>query len=129
MAKLELKGMILTVNQPETVGEKNTKKQTFILKIPAYRDEYGDIRGKDEEWEIAVMGDNVDKFAMTRDHQGKKAKCSIYLNGQKYTKKSDNTEGWIINATLAEITYADATAAAPAQTQTASGTGAEPKPW
>lgn len=103
MAKVELKGYVLIVNQPEEVGEKKTKKQTVILKVPAYRDEFGDTKGQDEEWPLDIMGDNVAKFNLTTEAQGKRAKCTVYVNGNKFIKKSDNTEGWTINARLGAI--------------------------
>ena len=100
MAKIELKGYILTVNQPETVGDKNTPKQTIIFKVPGYVDSFGDKVGRDEEWPLDVIGDNVAKLGMKRDHEGKKAKCIVYVSGQKFIKKADQTEGWTLNATL-----------------------------
>ncbi|RQO65103.1 hypothetical protein DBR40_24850 [Pedobacter sp. KBW01] len=126
MAKIELKGYILTVNQPETVGEKNTAKQTIIFKVPGYVDGFGDKKGQDEEWPLDILGDNVSKLNMTRDHQGKKAKCIVYVNGQKFTRKTDNTEGWIINAKLHEIQVFDDK---PAQSSAPNNTGSTNSNW
>lgn len=103
MAKIELKGYVLFVNRPETIGEKQTPKQVLILRVPAFRDEFGDTRGQDEEWPLDILGDNVAKFDLRPEAIGKRAKCTVYLNGQKFTKKADNTEGWTINARLGAI--------------------------
>ena len=113
MAKIELKGYILKVNSPEIVGEKNTAKQTIIFKVPGYVDEFGDKKGQDEEWPLDVMGDNVTKLSLTSSHQGKRAKATVYVNGQKYIRKSDSTEGWIINARLHTIEVIDTVAKKP----------------
>lgn len=108
MAKLELKGFVLTVRQPETVGEKNTPKQQVIFRVPGYTDQFGDKVGQDEEWPLDIIGDNVAKLNLSTDSEGKKAKVTIYISGQKFIKKLDSTEGHMINARLHLIDFIEA---------------------
>lgn len=115
MAKCELKGTILIVNKPEVVGEKNTPKQTIIFKVPGYVDGFGDKVGIDEEWPLDIMGDNVAKLNLQKDAEGKKAQVAIFLNGAKYKRKLDDSDGWMINARLHQIKFFDPAQPAPAK--------------
>lgn len=120
MAKSELKGTILIVNKPEVVGEKNTPKQTIIFKVPGYVDGFGDKVGIDEEWPLDVMGDNVAKLNLQKGDEGKKAQVVIFLNGAKFKRKLDDTDGWMINARLHQIKLFDGNTGQP-QVSTAAG--------
>lgn len=107
MAKVELKGSFLAVLSPVEKGEKKTMIQTVFFKVPGYRDEYGDQKGNDEIWEFSVVGiDNINKLALDVKYEGKKAKCSIYLNSNTIdAKPATATEAakqqrYIINAVL-----------------------------
>ncbi len=111
MAKIELKGYVLAVNKPDEVGEKKTMKQTVIFKVPGYVDQFGDKVGQDEEWPLDIIGENVVKLGLTTAAQGKKAKCVVYVGGQKYMRKADNAEGWVINARLHTIELLEGNAA------------------
>lgn len=110
MAKLQLKGIIYAVEKPLFVGEKNTEKQLFYLKVPAYVDEFGDVRGRDELWQITVMGDNVRKFNLTTEvFEGKKAIVNLYVNSNYIEPKKgpegviERSEMYIVNLNLASI--------------------------
>lgn len=118
MAKIELKGIIQKVGQVQTVGNNGTKKQSMILKVPAFRDQFGDVVGKDEEWELQVFGDRIQKFNLSGAMHGKRAKCTVFVNSNKFIKNSDQSEGYAINATLGAVELVEA----PRQTAPA-GTG------
>lgn len=110
MAKINLKGKVSAIYAPEVVGtgEKEIKKQTIIFLVPAWKDSFGDTKGKDEFWEIDIIGeDNIKKFALTDDMEGKNAIVDVYLNSNTIPAKPAagtepaKPERRIINANLA----------------------------
>lgn len=125
MAKIELKGTIQKVGPIQTVGGQGTKKQVVILKVPAFRDQFGDQVGKDEEWELQVFGDRVKNFNLNGALHGKRAKCTVYVNSKKFVKQSDGTEGYAINATLGAIEVVAAARPAAVPEPAPVGTGNE----
>lgn len=115
MAKVQLKGIIKRVLRPETVGQNNVRKQTLILEVPAYTDEWGEKRGEDEEWAIDLFNDRIDKANLSTGMQGKRAIVDVYLNSRKFQRQNDGTDGYIINAVLGRIELKDAPAPQPSQ--------------
>ena len=110
MAKIQLKGKVIAILPVETVGEKNTKKQSLVFQVPAYVDAFGDRRGEDEMWRIDVIGeDRISKFALNDTLEGKKATLDLYINSNLIPKRAATTtaperaEMFIINAVLAEF--------------------------
>lgn len=110
MAKVTLKGKIYAVYSSEKIGtgEKETVKQTFIFLVPAWKDGFGDTKGKDEFWEIDIIGDdNIKKYGITADMENRNAVIDLYLNSNtipaKAATKDDpaRPEKRIINANLA----------------------------
>jgi len=101
MAKIELKGVIRQVTPVTTVGANNTKKQSVILFIPAYVDEFGDKKGQDEMYELGIIGDAVAKLNLTAAAVNQKAKCTVYISGREFTKE-DKTM-YFISANLNAI--------------------------
>jgi hypothetical protein len=101
MAKLELKGIVTQVSPVSTVGQNNTKKQTLILKVPGFRDPFGEQTQPDEEWQLEVVGARVDKIALNDTHVNKKVKCVVWISSRKWTK--DDKDMYFISASLGEI--------------------------
>lgn len=102
MAKIELKGMFVSVNPAIVVGENKTLVQKVIFKVPAYTDQFGEKKGKDELWEIQVIGDNVEKHNLTTDLEDKKAILDVFINSKYITtgEGSATRDMYIINAVL-----------------------------
>lgn len=110
MPKIQLKGKVSAVYAQETVGtgDKTLQKQTFIFLVPSWKDGFGDIKGKDEFWEIDVIGeDNIKKFALSTDMEGENAIVDLYINSNTIPAKpaagteAAKPERRIINANLA----------------------------
>ena len=101
--KANLKGVVKEVGPIETVGEKGTKKQTIILFVPGFVDQFGDKKGRDEHWPLDIMGDNVAKLNMQPTAIKQKAECTIYVSGTAFDKKDFSGVGYAINANLVEI--------------------------
>lgn len=113
MAKLELKGELMDVLSPVTVGDKGTVKQSIILLVPGYHDGF-EKKGKDEYWMIDIMGqDNITKFALSGADKGKRCKVSIFVNSMLVIKNNPadptaaSTPMYIVNNNLQSILFAD----------------------
>lgn len=100
MAKIELKGKIITVSEIALVGEKGLKKQTVVFNVPPYVDEYGDAKGNDELWELSILGDNVAKLNFQSfTHELTQGKVGVYINSN-VARNKENKEIYIINAVV-----------------------------
>jgi hypothetical protein len=90
MAKVELKGRIESVGKIEMLGENNTRVQQVVVMVPGYVDGFGDKKGKDEYWQLAVMGDNIEKFDIgNKNTDSRKAKITAFINSKVWYKKED----------------------------------------
>jgi len=111
MARIELKGTFLAIEPVQTVGEKGTLKQVVIFETPAYRDEYGDIKGEDEQWELSVMGDSIAKLGLANNVIGRKAKVTVYVNSRRYEKTDEKTKVtkifYPVNLVLNKVEFAE----------------------
>lgn len=111
MARIELKGTFLAVEPVQTVGEKGTLKQVVIFETPAYRDEYGDIKGQDEQWELVVMGDSIAKIGIAGNVVGRKAKVTVYVNSKRMELTDEKTKKvkifYPVNLILNKVEFAD----------------------
>lgn len=101
--KTVLKGFIKEVGKIEEVGANNTKKQTLILFIPGYVDQFGDKVGRDEHWPIDVMGEKTSTLNITADAIEQKAELTVYISGNAFQKRDLAGTGYAINANLFEI--------------------------
>lgn len=110
MPKIPLNGFIEEVGNVHFVGQNNTAKQEILLRVPAYRDEFGETKGPDDYWKIAIMGDKIDRFNIHSRHVGSRVKSEVFVNSRQYTSKKDNTVGYMVNVTLATIDFAAAPA-------------------
>jgi hypothetical protein len=104
MASIELKAKIVAVGPCDFVGENKTPKQDIIVMVPGFVDGFGDKVGKDEQWKISVMGDNVAKLGIAPNAVDKKAKLKVYLNSNCLpAREAGKDDMYIINAVLASI--------------------------
>lgn len=100
MAKIQLKGLIVSVGVAEQVGEKKMWKQSVILSVPAYQDPYGEKKGKDKLWKFDILGDDVLKLNMNPvEHEGMKADFNGFVDSNCIEDKKKQPM-YIINAQL-----------------------------
>lgn len=92
MPRIELKGKFLAVEPVQAVGEKGKLKQVIIFETLAYRDEYGDVKGENEQWELAVMGDSIAKLGISGNAVGRNAKITVYVNSRRFEKEDPATK-------------------------------------
>ena len=108
MAKITLKGFIANVGEIEEVGANKTFKQSVILKVPGYVDQFGEKKGNDEYWDMVLLGaDKIDRFNIQNRHKGAKVSCDVYINSNWYENKATGKTGCIVNVNLAKIDFLD----------------------
>lgn len=115
--KATIKGIIHAVGPVELVGASQTKKQGVILMIPGYTDSFGDKQGRDEHWQLDVIGDKVSQLNITSAFVGRRAECEVYITGKEYDKKDGSGKGYLYGVNLAKLTLKEQPqqAAAPQQ--------------
>lgn len=106
MPKIPLNGFIEEVGNVSFVGANNTAKQEILLRVPAWRDEFGETKGPDDYWKIAILGDKIDRFNIHSRHIGSRVKSEVFVNSRQYYSKKDNSVGYMVNVTLATIDFA-----------------------
>lgn len=77
MAKSENINVIIQDVQPTETLRDNLKRQTIILLEPGYVDDFGEKKGRDNQWRVSIYGDRITKFAITSAHVGRKAKVRL----------------------------------------------------
>ncbi len=90
--KATMKGFITLIHPTEGIGEKKTKIQRVEFMTPAWRDEFGEVKGNDEFWLLTVMGKKVDEFdldTVIAPNTSYKAEITVYFNGRKFFLKDD----------------------------------------
>lgn len=107
MAKISLKGWLVNVGDLVEVGANRTIKQSVIIKVPGWVDQFGEKKGRDEYWEADMLNDAIDKFNI-RDHQkNAKVEVELYVNSSWYENKETGKTGCIVNVRLASIKFLD----------------------
>jgi hypothetical protein len=88
--QIELKGFFVKDQafKEELFGE--TRVQKFVFLVPGYVDSFGDKKGKDEFWELSIMGDRIDEFKLPKTIlESFKAKVTCYINSKLWYQKED----------------------------------------
>lgn len=103
MAKIELRGIVKEITEIENVGkEGTTRKQSLILFVPGYVDQFGEKMGDDEEWSLDIFNKKVDQLALNDNLLDKKVVCTVYVSS-RYFKTTEGKELYIVNSNLADI--------------------------
>jgi len=103
MATTTLKGIVKHVLPIETYGDGAGRKQTIVVFIPGYVDQWtGEKKGADEEWGIDLFNKNIDEYKLGRDAVDRKVEAEVYLKGRSYDR-ADGKKGYSIGATLKSI--------------------------
>ncbi|MGJ1296525.1 hypothetical protein ACR777_20100 [Sphingobacterium spiritivorum] len=104
MAQLTLKGIVKEVSSVEEYGKESKKgrRQSFILFIPGFVDDFGEKRGSDEEWQIDIFNDNIEKYGLNTNTIDKKVEVDVYISGRSYEKK-EGGKGYAVNVNLKSI--------------------------
>ncbi|GGH28414.1 hypothetical protein FAZ19_19820 [Sphingobacterium alkalisoli] len=104
MATTTLKGIVKDVLPVETYNDGTGRKQTIVLFIPGYVDQWsGEKKGADEEWGVDIFNDNIEKHSLNNNCIDKKAEVEVYLKGKAYDKKDGSGRAFLIGASLKTI--------------------------
>jgi hypothetical protein len=81
--KLELIGLVNNIGPKEQT--KNGFKQQVIITIPEYKDEFGDVKRKEQFFRIEIWSNSQtdSRFLDIRNMKEKK-KALLYLNGERW---------------------------------------------
>lgn len=117
MAKIELRGIVKEVTEIENVGKDGTtKKQSLILFVPGYVDQFGDKKGEDEDWCLDIFNKKIESLALNDNLLDKRVVCTVYVSS-RFVKMDDGREFYIINSNLGDIKLFEANAPAPPTTK------------
>lgn len=109
--KATLKGFVRNVTPviivtPTTSGSSPFSKQSIILFIPGFVNEFQEKVGQDETWEIQLINSAITKHnLLDQNLEQKKVECTIYLNSK--SNNSTGEERFNINARLADLKVLD----------------------
>lgn len=106
MSKITKKGIIKKVSTIEKIGVDGTEKQTAILYVPARTNEFNEVVGQADMFELTVIGKKVKEINLNAQMVERKAEVEFWLNGRQFDRQ-DNTKGYAHNLTIAKITLLD----------------------
>lgn len=93
MAKITMKGFFEAIGKDEVFGEKGTRVQKVIFMVPGFVDQFQEKKGKDERWELAVMGDKIDELDLNKKiSDSRKAEVICFVNSKVWYKTDDTTQ-------------------------------------
>lgn len=107
MAKIEkLKGFIRMVSPvQELTDEKKTKIQYMVFEVPGYTNQFGEKKGKDQQWLLQMLGDRIAELKLTKGFCGKKAEITFYAESFCLEAKEEGKNPfYVVNNTLAAYT-------------------------
>jgi len=105
MAKITLKGIVKHVTTVESYGTGSTQgtRQSLILFVPGYVDGWGDKKGQDEEWQLDVFNDKIQRLGLNSNLVDKRVEAVVYVTSKRYKRRDNGADMWMIGATLNEV--------------------------
>jgi hypothetical protein len=99
--KAPLKGFLQEVGPLEEFGVNKTLKQRITLFVPGWVNEFGEKKGKDNQWDIDIFGaDAIDRHNVQDRHVGAKVEVEVYIASTYYQSQSSGWTGCIVNVNL-----------------------------
>lgn len=102
MATTTLKGIVREIKPIETYGT-NGRRQTLVLFVPGYINEYQEKITKDEIWGIDLFNKKIDDENLNSNCISKKAEVEVWLSGTEFDKKDGSGKMYAISARLKSI--------------------------
>ncbi|HWK58710.1 MAG TPA: hypothetical protein VNQ80_15310 [Parapedobacter sp.] len=106
MAKFNLKGIVKRVMPVVNYGsgESAGRRQSVILFVPGYVDGFGDKKGQDEEWQLDIFNDRIDKMGLNTNLHEKRVEVVVYVDSKRFQKRETGEDIWLISARLGDLT-------------------------
>jgi hypothetical protein len=107
MAKIEkMKGYIRVISPvQELTDEKKTKIQYMVFEVPGYTNQFGEKKGKDQQWLLQALGDRIVELKLTSDLVNEKAEITFYAESFCLeAKEKGKNPFYVVNSTLAAYT-------------------------
>lgn len=117
MAKIILKGIVKRVMPAVNYGSGSQagRRQSVILFVPGYTDEFGDKKGQDEEWQLDIFNEKIEKLALNTNLHEKRVEAVVYVNSRKFQKRDTGEDMWMMSANLGSLKLHETTANQTAQ--------------
>ncbi len=106
MAKIEkLKGFIRVVSPVQELSdEKKTQIQYMVLEVTGYTNQFGEKKGKDQQWLLQTLGDRIAKLALNSNMEGAKAAVTFYAESFCLEAREEGKNPfYVVNNTLESI--------------------------
>lgn len=103
MAELKspLKGFLQSVGPLEEVGANKTIKQRISVFVPGWINEFGEKKGKDQQWDIDIFGaEAIDRHNVQDRLVGSKVEVEVYISSTYYESQATGWTGCIYNTNL-----------------------------
>lgn len=105
MPKATLKGIIQEVTPVETYGTDNQgRRQSIILFVPGYVDQFGDKKGADEHWSIDAYNDKIEAHGLATLQKESRVEVEFYISSRQYDRKDGAGKGYMVSNRLASVT-------------------------
>lgn len=100
MATTTIRGIVKEITAIENYSDTG-RRQTLVVFVPGYVNEYQEKIGKDETWGVDIFNKRIEHFGLNSNCLNKKAEIEVYLGGREWEK--DGKKGYSISATLKSI--------------------------
>lgn len=104
MPKATLKGIIQEVTTVEYYGTDNSgRRQSIVLFVPGYVDQFGDKKGSDEHWSIDAYNDKIEAHGLASLQKESRVEVEFYISSRQYDRKDGAGKGYMVSNRLASI--------------------------
>lgn len=104
MAITKIQGIIKEITPVQHYGQNNEgRKQSIILFVPGYVNQFGEKTGSDEEWQIDLFNKAIDHHNLNSNCIDKKAEIECYLSSRSFDRKDGAGKWYSISANLKTI--------------------------
>ena len=101
---VEIKGIARTITDvlSKTSNNKTTRFQSLIVTIPGWTDSFGEKKGKDEDWEVQLINESIEKHNLAaKNLTGQKVIVKAWLNSRTY--QANGEEKFMLQLNFASV--------------------------
>lgn len=97
---VKIRGLLTRVDSPQNFKNGQGQYQNIQVTKPPYRDEYGEVKGKEKVYPIVLFNKQITNLKLT-DKVGRKVDVDAYLNSNEY--QTENGVEYSLNLKLKDI--------------------------